>query len=295
MVPNRSAGDDAALEAILRAGSRTFYFASHALPRRMRAPTLALYAFCRAADDAVDDASSAEHSRRAVDRLRARIERVYSGHALDDLVERSFGRVVEEYALPRVELDLLAEGMAWDAAGRRYATLPDLREYALRVAGTVGVLMTHLMGPTAPPVLERARDLGIGMQLTNIARDVGADARIGRLYLPLDWLAEVGVAPDAFLRGPTPFGAIRATVARLLRAADEHYARADEGIGHLPRDCRVAVRAARLIYADIGRVIRRRDYDSVSTRAVVSGRRKAWLLARSVGALSWQPEPLGAA
>ena len=182
--------------------------------------------------------------------------------------------------------------MAWDVEGRRYGSLSDLQEYALRVAGTVGVMMTHLMGPTAPPVLDRARDLGIGMQLTNIARDVGTDARAGRVYLPLDWLDEVGIDADAFLRAPRMTDPLRGVVARLLRAADDHYARADRGIAHLPRDCRVAIRAARLLYSDIGRVIRKRDYDSVTTRAVVSGGRKAWLLARSVSALSWRGAPL---
>lgn len=288
-----AAHDRAELEAILRAGSRTFFFASHALPRRMREPTLALYAFCRKADDSVDDVASKEAAHRAVAALRARIDRVYSRANLENVVERCFARVVKVFSIPRGELDLLAEGMEWDAEGRRYRSLTDLHGYALRVAGTVGVMMTHLMGRTAPDVLDRARDLGIGMQLTNIARDVGTDARVGRLYLPLDWLEEVGVDPNGFLRRPVPSAPVRATVARLLRAADVNYARADEGIAHLPRDCRVAIRAARLIYADIGRVIQRRDYDSINARAVVGGTRKTWLLARSVAALSWRAAPLG--
>lgn len=288
-----SAADRAQLEHILRAGSRTFFFASRALPRRMREPTLALYAFCRKADDSVDDVRSSEAAHAAVAALRARIERVYSGAALDDVVERCFARTVHELGIPRRELDLLAEGMQWDAEGRRYQTLDEVRAYALRVAGTVGVMMTHLMGPTDPAVLERARDLGIGMQLTNIARDVGADARVGRLYLPLEWLEESNLDPDAFLQSPTPSAAVRSNVERLLRAADVHYARADEGIAHLPRDCRIAIRAARLIYADIGRVIERRAHDSVTARAVVSTRRKLWLLARAAFALSWRPMPLG--
>jgi phytoene synthase len=243
----RRGDDDAELDRILRAGSKTFHFASLALPRRIRRPTLALYAFCRHADDGVDEAGDRDRARAAVDALRARIERVYSDRGLDGFVERAFAAVVREHHIPRAEPELLAEGMAWDVEGRRYGSIADVRAYALRVAGTVGVMMTHIMGPRDPLVLDRARDLGTAMQLTNIARDVGTDARMGRVYLPLDWLHENGVAPDELLARPAAAIGVRRTVARLLDAADVHYARADEGIAHLPGDCRIAIRAARLV------------------------------------------------
>ncbi len=99
-------------------------------------------------------------------------------------------------------LDALLEGFAWDAAGRRYDTLDDLLDYAARVAGAVGAMMAVLMGVRDPALLARACDLGVAMQLTNIARDVGEDARAGRLYLPLAWLREAGIDPDAFLADP---------------------------------------------------------------------------------------------
>lgn len=280
------------LDRILRAGSKTFWFASRALPRRVRRPTLALYAFCRRADDGVDDAPTADRARAAVDALRRRIERVYADRGLDDVIERSFARVVHATGIPRSEPELLAEGMEWDVAGRRYETLEDVRAYALRVAGTVGVMMTHIMGATEPLVLERARDLGIGMQLTNIARDVGTDARMGRVYLPARWLAEAGATPEGLVADPQATPAVRQAVARILDAAELHYASADEGIAHLPRDCRVAIRAARLIYAEIGAVVRDRGLDSVSSRAVVSGGRKLALLLRAFGARFWRPRPL---
>jgi phytoene synthase len=285
-------GDEDALERILRTNSKTFYFASRALPRRVRRQAVALYAFCRHADDGVDDAETSRSARAAVDALRARIDRVYADRALDDVVERAFARVVRETGIPRSEPDALAEGMEWDVLGRRYATLDELRAYALRVAGTVGVMMTHVMGKADAAILERARDLGIGMQLTNIARDVGADARLGRVYLPLQWLEESGTSGDELLASPRATEPVRRAVARLLVAADGHYASADQGIAHLPSDCRVAIRAARLIYAEIGQVIRDRDFDSISSRAVVSSRRKAALLCRAVGARLWRARPL---
>ena len=287
--------DEAELDRILRAGSKTFHFASRALPRRIRRPTMALYAFCRHADDAVDDAPDRDGARIAVDALRARIERVYTDRALDSVVERAFATVVREHEIPRAEPELLAEGMEWDVEGRRYDSLDDVRAYALRVAGTVGVMMTYIMGPRDALVLERARDLGIAMQLTNIARDVGADARIGRVYLPADWLQEGGTDPEELVAHPTADAGVRGSVARLLAEADVHYARADEGIAHLPADCRIAIRAARLVYAEIGNVVRARGFDSVSSRAVVPLWRKMTLMMKALGARTWRPRALGPA
>src|SRR5262249_29646094 len=154
----------------------------------------------------------------------------------------------------------------------------ELTGYAARVASSVGVMMTLVMGPRAAAVLSRACDLGAAMQLTNIARDVGEDARRGRLYLPTDWLAEARGDPDAFLPSPRFDERTGRVVARLLGSAGALYARADRGIASLPRDCRAAIRGALLIYADIGRVIAARGYDSVTSRAVVSTPRKLWLL-----------------
>ncbi len=101
--------------------------------------------------------------------------------------------------MPRALPEALLEGLAWDAQARRYATLSDLYDYSARVAAAVGAMMCVLMGVRDADALARACDLGVAMQLTNIARDVGEDARERRLYLPLDWLAEAGIDPDAFL------------------------------------------------------------------------------------------------
>jgi 15-cis-phytoene synthase len=274
----RGEDDLARCTALLRAGSRTFSAASRLLPRRVREPTAALYAFCRTADDAVDAQGA---TPRAIDHLRERIARVYEGRALDGPVERAFGAAVERFALPRALPEALAEGMRWDLEGRRYRTLDDLHGYSARVAGSVGVMMTLVMGRRAPDVLARACDLGVAMQLTNIARDVGEDARRGRIYLPTEWLAEAGLDPDAFLAAPRFDARLGRVVARALAAAESLYARADAGVPALPRDCRAAIRAARLVYADIGRVIAAAGHDSVARRAVVSTPRKLWLLLRA--------------
>jgi phytoene synthase len=127
------------------------------------------------------------------------------------------------------------------------------------------------------------------MQLTNIARDVGEDARAGRLYLPRDWMREAGIDPDAWLQAPTFTSALGSVVSRLLAEADVLYERAALGIAALPRDCRPAIQAARLVYAEIGREVERAGGDSVSRRACVSAQRKLGLMAVAFGAVAVSP------
>jgi phytoene synthase len=272
-------GDLALCRAAIRAGSKSFDAASRLLPARVRDPAVALYAFCRAVDDAVDESAD---PRAGLDLARARLERAYRDRALDAPVDRAFAWVVRSFAIPRVVPEALLEGMEWDAVGRAYDTEGDLVAYAARVAGTVGVMMTLVMGEREPDVLARACDLGVAMQITNVCRDVGEDAARGRIYLPRTWLREAGVDPDALLAKREASPALAAVVRRTLRTADELYTRADSGIARLPRDCRLAIRAARYLYSDIGRSIGRSGFDSVSTRAVVSLPRKVWLLLRAL-------------
>ncbi len=276
--PSAIEADLEACRASLRKGSKSFAAASLLLPRRVRRPAAALYAFCRMADDAVDESGDPG----AVDALRRRLDLAYAGAPHDAPIDRAFSRMVVEQAMPRELMLALIEGFAWDAEGRRYGTISELCAYGARVAAAVGAMMTVLMGPRDADTLARACDLGVAMQLTNIARDVGEDARNGRIYLPLSWLEEARVDVPAFLRDPRPSDALAEVTARLLRYADGLYARSDRGIPMLPADCRAAIRGARLIYADIGRVIAASGHDSVSRRAVVSGFRKLFLVLRAL-------------
>jgi len=270
------ATDLAACRALLRSGSRSFHLASFLLPRRVGAAATALYAFCRLADDAIDLEDS--RGAAALAALHAQLERIYAGTPAEQPMERLLANVVQEYAIPRTLLAALLEGFEWDAAGRRYPTLPALYAYAARVAGSVGAVMTLLMGVRDHHALARACDLGVAMQLTNIARDVGQDARAGRLYLPLDWLHEAGIDADAWLAQPAYSAALGGVIERLLVAADALYERAEAGIGMLPADCRPGIHAARLLYAEIGNDLRRHGLDAVARRAHVARRAKAWLM-----------------
>ena len=276
--------DLAACRAMLRGGSRTFFAASLLLPARVHRPATAIYAFCRVADDAIDDPTGGG-GPAALARLRDRLDLAYAGRPLPLPADRALADVVARHRVPRALLDALLEGFEWDAAGRRYETLPELHAYAARVAGAVGAIMAVLMGARAHAVVARACDLGIAMQLSNIARDVGEDARAGRLYLPLSWMREAGLDPSAWLARPTFSPALAGVVRRLLLSADALYHRADAGIARLPLSCRPGIGAARRLYAEIGHQVARNGFDSVTRRARVAPARKAALLARSLAAV----------
>jgi phytoene synthase len=266
-----STSDTAACRTLLRNGSRTFYMASFLLPSRVRTSASALYAFCRLADDAVDVEGG---SLAAIAELRRRLDLTYEGRPLSKPIDRAFAETVHRYAIPRELPEGLITGLEWDAVSRRYDTLEDLKAYAIRVAGTVGAMMALLMRASSPDLVSRACDLGVAMQLTNIARDVGEDARMGRLYLPSSWMRDAGIDPDEWLAQPVFSRELQSVISRLLDTADTFYERADPAIAELPITCRPGIRAARLLYAEIGNELRRNGFDSVSVRATVSTQRK---------------------
>ena len=262
---------------LLRNGSRTFFAASFLLPKRIRDPATALYAFCRLADDAIDLGDG-----NGLSDLTRRLDLAYAGTPIDIAADRAFAATVARHSIPIEIPQALLEGFAWDAEGRQYEDLADVQAYAARVAGTVGAMMALLMNRRSPGDLARAADLGIAMQFTNIARDVGEDARNGRLYLPRQWLRDAGLEPDAWLAAPAFSPQLASVIERLLLAADQLYKRAGAGIARLPVDCRPGIYAARYLYDGIGHELARRGLDSVSQRAVVPAWRKAQLLTRAI-------------
>jgi phytoene synthase len=271
----------AACRAALRTGSRSFHAASRVLPARVRLPASALYAFCRAADDAVDQGDDAA---AAVAALRRRLDRVYdpaSRGAAMPLPERALAAVVRAHGIPRALPEALLEGFEWDAQGRRYETFDAVCDYASRVAGSVGAMMALVMGVREPAALARACELGVAMQLSNIARDVGEDAAMGRLYLPATWMREAGLEPVQWLRDPVPGDALATVVQRLLQHADALYARAGAGVARLPVDCRPGINAARFLYAAIGDQVRHNGAGTLHRRAVVPRARQWGLLAQA--------------
>ena len=262
--------------AAIRTGSLSFHAASRLLPPRVRDPALALYAFCRLADDEVDEH---DEKGRAVLSLRDRLDMAYRGRpaqrARGPRLCRAGGGV-RDAARP-------ARGAAGRAGlgcdGRQYRTFSGVLDYSARVAAAVGAMMCVLMKVRDADALARACDLGLAMQLTNIARDVGEDARAGRLYLPLDWFDAAGLEPAAFLRDPQPDPRVSRMVRQLLAEAESLYFRSEAGVAALPADCRPGIFAARRIYAGIGAAVARNRHDSITRRARTGrGQKIGWLM-----------------
>jgi phytoene synthase len=271
--------DRRACRRLLREGSKSFHAASLLLPQRVRDDAGAVYAWCRVADHAVD---RTDQPAAALESIRAGLERVYAARP-EGTVERAFADAAFRNRISRDIPEAMLEGFEWDVNGRTYTTKADVIDYCVRVGSTVGTMMTLVMDRREPDTLAAACRLGVAMQLTNIARDVGEDARAGRLYLPADALRDAGVDPEAWLTSPSPVDGVRSTVRALLDDADLLYAAAWSGIADLPARCRPAIRAATLVYADIGRKVRQADYDSISRRAWTGKTEKARLLVQSLG------------
>jgi phytoene synthase len=278
--------DREACRGWIRAHSKSFYLSSLLLPGRVRQAAWALYAFCRRADDAVDGRVEREQALGRLDGLRRRLAAVYERDAAvqKNPIDRAFARVAQRYQIPRALPEALLAGMEMDALGTVYETDQDLLVYCFRVASTVGLMMTRVMGCSDELAYTRAADLGVAMQLTNIARDLGEDARRGRVYLPRQLCDELGIVPAELLTATEATPPMQEAVRRLLARAESHYRAADRGVPLLPRGCRFAIASSRQIYSAIGGAIARNGYDTIRQRAYVPLSRKLMLVARSLGA-----------
>lgn len=265
--------DVVACRTAIAKGSRSFALASTLLTPRARDHAAALYAWCRAADDAIDGVAPAGQGAALADQ-RAELDRIYGGRPAT-LAGRAFAAVAQARAIPAAYPRALLDGMAMDVADTRYPTHEALFVYCYRVAGVVGLMMCHVLGVSDDRALVPATHLGVAMQLTNIVRDVGEDWRLGRLYLPDELLARHGLAGLAGeLGGPLPAHArpgLHAAQRELLVHADRYYRSAADGYRALPRRAGLAIRAAARIYRAIGGQVRRLGPASLERRAVVSG------------------------
>ena len=262
---------------IMAVGSKSFYAASRLFPARLRSAATIIYTYCRLADDLIDKGGT----KKTLESLRKRLDRIYLGKPDDEGVDREFAKVVLNYDIPK-ELPLaLLEGFEWDLNGRRYDSLEDLTDYAARVAGSVGAMISILMGVRDNQVLAAACKLGIAMQFTNIARDVGEDARNSRLYLPESWMRQVGLDPDTWLEKPVDDIRIRSLVKKLLEKASSYYQVSAEAIFLLPKDCRLSILSARYIYEEIGNELKKHSFNSINYRAHVSLSKKLLLIVKS--------------
>ena len=261
----------------IRRHSRSFSFASRLLPAGKRADVERLYAWCRWCDDGVDTAASPQQALEFVERATQDVHQITGGKSPVAAESRWLAELVGRHDLPLEAALALLDGMRSDLTAAAGFDEADLLRYCFRVAGAVGVLLCPILGLEDRRHLPHAAALGMGMQLTNIARDVAEDWRRSRCYLPLEWTD--GLRPGG--EPPDP-RRVRRGVQTILEVADGYYTAGEAGISGLDTDSRLAVRAAARIYHAIGTRIRRRGCEVLDERARVSTLGKLGIFARAM-------------
>jgi 15-cis-phytoene synthase len=257
-------------------GSKSFSLAARLFDSETRDAAFFLYGWCRYCDDQVDQAGMEESREQLEQRLRTLAEATrsaFSGAAQEQAVFIAMQYIVRRYSIPAHYALELIEGMAMDARATRYHTFNDLLLYCYRVAGTVGLMMSHVMGLRDEQALKHAADLGMAMQLTNIARDITEDAEMGRIYLPIQWIEEAGMVPEE-IAAPKNRQKLALVTRRLLREAERYYVSGDAGLWHLSFRSACAVAAARHVYAAIGSLLLLKGSSAWDQRTYVTGPQK---------------------
>ena len=286
-----SAGADELLShatETITVGSKSFAAAARLFEPTTRRNVLMLYAWCRHCDDVIDDqelgfnnaAGGTHDASAALAELQQQTARAYAGEAMTVPAFAAFQEVVRHHHIAqRYALDHLA-GFAMDVHDARYETLDDTLRYCYHVAGVVGLMMAQIMGAQRDAVLDRACDLGMAFQLTNIARDIVEDARVGRCYVPAQWLREAGIpAGAATAQLPEHLTALATVAARLVAEAEPYYQSANGGIHALPLRSAWAIATAHGVYRQIGIDVRARGTHAWDQRVSTSKAAKLRLLA----------------
>ncbi|HWE63936.1 MAG TPA: phytoene/squalene synthase family protein [Chloroflexota bacterium] len=272
--------------AIIRRQAHSFYFASFFLPAHKRRDVFALYAFYRTVDDLVDRRPADSSGSTVVAQLarwRAWLHDRRSPSPLDAVCP-ALGTVIDRYHIPLRYFDALLDGVERDLAPCRLRDFAELERYCYLVAGTVGLVLSYVLGVDDEAALAPARDLGIAMQLTNVLRDIGEDLERGRIYLPADELARWHYSAErlALRRVDADFVALmRMQIAR----AREYYRAGTAGIPHLSHDSRFPIVLAARMYSGILRQIERGGYDVFTRRACTRMPEKIWIASRSYAGL----------
>ena len=253
----------------------SFYYSFLFLPPERRRAITALYAFCREVDDVVDEVSDPDIARTKLAWWRQEIGSVFSGTPQHP-VAIALRPVVSDFALPQEHFQAVIDGMAMDLDRNRYLDFADLERYCHCVAGVVGLMSAEIFGYANPATRRYAHDLGIAFQLTNIIRDVGEDARRGRIYLPQDELARHGVTQTSLLKHETTKGMTALMADQVARARKWHA----QALAELPAEDRRAQRPG-LIMAAIYRAlldeIERDGYAVLDHRVALTPLRKLWI------------------
>jgi phytoene synthase len=261
-----------------------FYYSFLVLPSEKRRAIVAVWDFCRAVDDAVDEAPAMvgpedpRSARAQVAMWREELAACYGPGRPQTPQGASLLPFIRRFSLPRQAFEAVIDGVAMDLDRFRYQTFDDLREYCLRVASAVGRLCIEIFGYTDQRTRDYARDLGIALQLTNIVRDIGADLARGRIYLPLEDLARYGCTEEA-LRAGVVSEPVRNLLAFECRRAGEFYEKAERELPRADRRRMVAARIMAGIYHTILERIERSGYQVFGEKIRVPRPRRAVIAA----------------
>lgn len=261
-----------------------FYYSFLVLPPEKRRAIVAVWDFCRAVDDAVDEVST-DRAPAEIARWRKELAACFDGASPSTRQGAALVPCIRRFALPRDAFEALIEGVEMDVGGRRYDTFEDLREYCVRVASAVGIVCLSIFGCRDPRARQYATDLGIALQLTNILRDVPGDLARGRVYLPQAELRRFGVG-EADLRkevesagGGVRSPAVKALLAHQASRARDYYHRAAEALPRAEARRLTAAEIMGAIYRAILDEIERADYDIFSRVVRIPRSRRALIAA----------------
>ncbi len=269
--------------AVLRSHGRSFYFASRLLGSTYRSRAARLYAFCRYVDDLVDESSDQHNAANEIKQLKHSLQR---GHSSKPCVMNTIA-LMQELSMPFAPVESLISGVHSDLSTRMIKDEAELLHYAFEVAGTVGLMMCFILDVRDTNAWPFAIDLGIAMQLTNIARDVGEDAAKGRVYLPANWLGGLSAA-DVLNPNLKQQQTLQQATQRMLKLADVYYQSGLAGVGYLPPSARYGIVVAAKVYREIGEVVAEADYCSWNRRAVVPQSRKVYCASKALSHHAWR-------
>jgi phytoene synthase len=268
---------------LTRRSRSNFYYAFLTLPRPRREALYAVYAFCRTVDDiadlGVDGVADPAAQHAALTSWRRDVARCYDGGEPGHPIARQLATAVRAYAIPRAALEAIIDGVEMDVEGAVFETAEELYPYCYRVASAVGLCCIEIFGYTDPRARQYAVDLGQALQWTNILRDVGVDARAGRIYLPRKDLSTFGVSVDD-LRAGRYDEAFVALMAHGAARAREFYRRAEESFPRNDARSLVPARIMGEIYAALLEEIEARRFRVFGDRVTVPTRRKVAIALR---------------
>ncbi|MCH8567753.1 MAG: squalene/phytoene synthase family protein [Balneolales bacterium] len=262
---------------ITREYAKTFYLATRLLPNKKQRSIFAVYALCRFIDDLVDEAEdlilnkelSITEIQAKLDELKEMLVCTYNGETIEHPILYALSDVLRTYHIPiKYPLELM-EGVSMDLTKSRYANFDELYDYSYKVASVVGLMVSEIFGYSDKKALTHAISLGIGMQLTNILRDIGEDLTRNRIYLPQNELAEFGISEEDLFSHKIDDKFISFMEFQIKRA-EHYYEDADLGIPLLSRDSRYPVAMARVNYSKILTRIRNNNYDVFTQRAYLT-------------------------